>query len=119
MKVNASIVPHLEVATAKGTFAKQATKDGALAQAVVYYLPISGKKIIYMSVFEFPTKAFDRLKNPNQPPSYGQEVLRVNGDVFSVAGPSDSIFDPKSQDGILIAALYATIYKTVTYSATP
>ncbi len=119
MSVDTTILGHLIVSVASGESAKQATKNGALAQSIVYYLPSSGSKVIFISVFEFPAKIFDRLKNPNQPPSYGQEILRKNGVVFSVAGPQDSIFDPKTADGKNISALYATIYKPATYSANP
>lgn len=118
-KVDPSIVTHLSVRISTGNFAKAATKDGAKAQAIVYYTPTSGKEVIFMSVYLFPQAIFDRLKNPNQPPSYGQEVIRRNGEVLSIAGPSDSIFDPKSADGKNVTALYATIYKTSAYSPTP
>jgi len=116
MNVDPAIVTHLQVAEPKDSFAKQATKDGAIAQTLVYYIPDQGTKVIFMSVYEFPAAKFDQLKNPNQPPAYGEEVLRKDGKVFSVAGPKDSIFDPKSADGKRVAALYATIYKATTYS---
>ena len=119
MKVDARLVTHLTVTTPTNEFAKAATKDGAKAQVLIYYTPATGSKVIFMSAYLFPTKIFDRLKNPNQPPSYGQEVLRRNGEVLSVAGPSDSIFDPKSADGKNITALYETIYKASTYSTSP
>lgn len=115
MNVDAALVTHLTVEIPKNDFAKSATKDGAQAQVLLYYTPSSGSKVLFMSVYLFPAKAFDRLKNPNQPPSYGQEVIRRNGQVLSVAGPSDSIFDPKSADGKNITALYETIYKAATY----
>jgi len=118
MKVDSAIVTHITVAIPTNDFAKAAKKDGATSQVVLYYQPSSGAKVIFMSVYFFPAKAFDRLKNPNQPPSYGQEVIRRNGNVLSVAGPSDSIFDPKSKDGENISALYATIYKAATYTPT-
>ena len=117
MNVDTSIVSHLSVSVASGSYAKQATKDGAISQSIIYYIPSTGAKVIFMSVYEFSAATFDRLKNPSQPPAYGQEVLRKNGYVFSVAGPQDSIFDPKTADGINVSALYATIYKSATYSA--
>ena len=116
MKVDPAIVIHLEVAKSTGAFAQQATKDGAISQSVVYYIPEKGAKVIFMSVYEFSAAKFDHLKNPNQPPSYGTEVLRKNGKVFSVAGPQDSIFDPKSSDGKRVTELYSTIYNKSTYS---
>jgi len=67
-------------------------------------------------VYYFPAATFDALKNPNEPPAYGQEVIRKNGMVFSIAGPQDSIFDPNTQDGKNISTLYATITKPETYS---
>ena len=118
MKVDAALVTHLTVEIPKNDFAKSATKDGAQAQVLLYYTPASGSKVIFMSVYLFPAKIFDRLKNPNQPPAYGQEVTRRNGEVLSVAGPSDSIFDSKTSDGKNISALYETIYKATTYSPT-
>ena len=117
MKVNPAIVTHLIVSKAAGEWAKQAAKDGAMSQAVVYYQPVQGNRAIFMTVYEFPAVKFDRLKNPNQPPAYGQEVIRKNGIVFSIAGPQDSIYDPKTKDGKNITALYATIYKASTYIA--
>lgn len=117
MNVDTTILSHLVVSVAKGAYSKQATKDGAIAQSVLYYLPSKGDKVIFMSIYEFPAQKFDRLKNPAEPPPYGTEVLRNNGFVFSVAGPQDSIFDPKTADGKNISALYATIYKSATYTA--
>jgi hypothetical protein len=117
MKVDASLVTHLTVEIPNNDFAKTATKAGAKAQVLIYYTPATGAKVIFMSVYLFPAKVFDRLKNPNEPPAYGQEVIRRNGDVLSVAGPSDSIFDPKSKDGKNISALYETIYKAATYKS--
>ena len=117
MKVDPKIVAHLQVADATGDFSKQAKKDGALSQAIIYYQPQQGKKVIFMSVYLFPKAAFDKLANPNQPPSYGQEVLVHDGDVLSVAGPSDSIFDPSSPDGKNVSALYKTIYESSTYES--
>ncbi len=116
MNVDPALVTHLIVSSATGEWAKQAIKDGAKSQAVIYYIPAKGSRAIFMSVYEFPASKFDRLKNPNQPPLYGQEVIRKNGEVFSVAGPQDSIFDPKTQDGKNITALYLTIYKASTYT---
>jgi len=116
MNVDSAIVSHLAVTVASGDFAKQATKAGAISQSIIYYIPSTGSKAIFMSVYEFPVATFDRLKNPAEPPAYGQEVLRKNGFVFSVAGPHDSIFDPTTADGKNVSALYATIYKSDTYS---
>lgn len=115
MKVDAQLVSHLTVETPTNDFAKSATRAGAKAEALILYTPTNAPKVIFMSVYLFSAKAFDRLKNPSEPPAYGQEVIRRNGDVLSVAGPSDSIFDPKSADGKNISALYETIYKAATY----
>ena len=118
MKVDTQLISHLTVETPTNDFAKSATKAGAKAEALIYYTPATGSMVIFMAVYLFSAKAFDRLKNPNEPPAYGQEVIRRNGDVLSVAGPSDSIFDPKTSDGKNISALYETIYKATTYSPT-
>ena len=119
MSVDKTIAGHLTVKVPPGDWAKQASKDGAISEAVVYYTPSKGSPAIFMSVYEFPSTIFDRLQNPNQPPPYGTEVIRKNGKVFSVAGPQDSIFDPKSQDGKNVGILYATIANPSTYSAAP
>ena len=116
MKVDSRILAHLVVSVASGDYATQAKKAGALTQSIVYYVPSSGPRAILMVVYEFPTKTFEQLQNPNQPPAFGQEVIRKNGEVFSIAGPQDSIFDPKSQDGKNVATLYATMFKSSTYS---
>ncbi len=116
MQVDSKIAPFLSVAAATGDFAKQAAAAGARAQAIIYYTTKSGNRAIFMAVYYFPAASFDALKNPNEPPAYGQEVIRRNGMVFSIAGPQDSIFDPNTQDGKNISALYATITKPETYS---
>ncbi len=119
MKVDAGLVTHLTVESPSNDFAKSATKAGAKAQAIIYYTPSTGSKVIFMSVYLFPAKTFDRLKNPNEPPAYGQEIIRRNDEVLSIAGPNDSIFDPKTIDGKNIAALYETITKPATSSPAP
>ncbi len=117
MNVDTTILSHLIVSVASGSYSKQATKDGAIAQSILYYQPNTGAKVIFLSFYEFPAQKFDRLTNPAEPPPYGTEVLRKNGFVYSVAGPQDSIFDPKTADGKNITALYTTIYKSDTYTA--
>jgi len=119
MNLDKSIASHLSVAVPTNDFALSAKKDGAISQVLLYYKPDKGDKVIFMAAYLFPQKSFDKLKNPNQPPSYGQEVIRRNGEVLSIAGPSDSIFDPNSTDGKNITALYDTIYKASTYSPAP
>ncbi len=117
MRVDTTILAHLIVSVASGSYSKQATKDGAIAQSILYYLPNKGDKVIFLSIYKFSAKKFDQLTDPAEPPPYGTEVLRKNGFVYSVAGPQDSIFDPKTADGKNITALYATIYKSATYTA--
>lgn len=119
MKVDSTIAPHLSVSAPSGEWPKEAKKAGAIDQSVIYYSPINGAKVIFMSVYYFPAKVFDSLKNPNELPAFGQEVIRKGGLVLSVAGPQDSIFDPKSQDGKNISTLYATITKPSTYTPAP
>jgi len=119
MKVDSKILPYLSVASATGEFAEQTRAAGAKDQALVYYSTKLGVKAIFMGVYYFPAAIFDALKNPNEPPGYGQEVIRKDGMVLSIAGPQDSIFDPKTIDGKNISALYATITKPGTYFSQP
>jgi hypothetical protein len=69
-------------------------------------------------VFLFPAAAFDAVQNPAEPPRFGIEVRRAGGTTLSVAGPQDSIFDPRSLDGKNISALYELTYRPSTYRTT-
>lgn len=115
MKVDSAIVTHLSVAKPSGDYANFAKKEGAISQSIIYYTPATGSKVIFASFYEFPIATFNRLSNPDQPPAFGQEIVRKGGIVFSVAGPQDSIFDPNTPDGKNISTLYSTLTKSSTY----
>lgn len=72
---------------------------------------------ILMTVFWIPAQAFDAAANPNEPPMFGQEVMRSGDHVLSVAGPQDSIYDPQTADGKAIGALYDAMYKRANWYA--
>jgi hypothetical protein len=62
-----------------------------------------------------PELVFDGAANPNEPPLYGTQVARTDGNVLSVAGPQDSMFDSESEDGINIGLLYEALYDPESY----
>ncbi len=115
MKVDSAIVTHLSVAKPSGDYANFAKKEGAISQSIIYYTPATGSKVIFATFYEFPIATFNRLSNPDQPPAFGQEVVRKGDVIFSVAGPQDSIFDPNTPDGKNISTLYSTLTKASTY----
>lgn len=95
-----------------GYFQKEVFEYGAVSASTIYYTDLATKEEhILLSVFLFPADKFDAAANPNEPPRFGQEVIRSDGKVLSVAGPQDSMFDPASQDGMNINALYELMYK--------
>lgn len=118
MTVPPGILPRLSTGPIEGPFGEQVRKAGALASTTVYYTPVGeGEKVIFMTVYWFPADQFDALQSPDQPPLFGQEVLRVGGNVLSVAGPLDAIFAPDTPDGRDLTALYGVIYLPQTYRA--
>jgi hypothetical protein len=117
MRVPQGILPRLSTGPIEGPFGEQVRQAGALASTTVYYQPIEdARKTIYMTAYWFPADRFDALQSPNQPPLFGQEVLRVDSNVLSVAGPVDAIFAPDTPDGRDLTALYGVIYLPETYS---
>ena len=92
-----------------GEFAASIFEAGGTSAATVTYAPITGAApSILMSVFWFPAADFDRAQNPNEPPRFGVEVLRTNGQVLAVAGPTDAMYD--GEDGAAITTLYKLMY---------
>jgi hypothetical protein len=119
MKVPAGVLPRLATGPIEGPFGDQVRAAGALASTTVYYSPLErGEKVIFMTAYWFPAGQFDALQSPNQPPLFGSEVLRKDGNVLSVAGPVDAIFAPDTPDGQNLTQLYGVIYLPDTYRAT-
>jgi hypothetical protein len=105
-----------EMKAEDGIFQADVFNYGAISATTIYYTDITAKeKVILLSVFLFPEDKFDAAANPNEPPMFGQEVIRESGNVLSVAGPQDSIFEPESQDGKNVTALYEAMYKPQTW----
>jgi hypothetical protein len=118
MNVPPALAPRLETGPVEGPFAQEVAGAGALASTTLYYRPVEqGEKVIFMTAYWFPADKFDALQSPDQPPLFGSEVLRSNGQVLSVAGPVDAIFAPDTPDGRNLTALYGVIYLPETYRA--
>lgn len=99
-----------------GDFQSEVFEYGAISATTIYYTDLEVKeKVVLLTVFLFPEDKFDAAANPNEPPMFGQEVIRADGNVLSVAGPHDSIFDPEVQDGKNITALYELMFKPKTW----
>ena len=100
-----------EMQASDGDFQKEVFDFGAISASTIYYTDLTKKQEhILLSVFLFPAEKFDAAANPNEPPRFGQEVIRTDGKVLSVAGPTDAMFEPSSQDGMNITALYELMY---------
>lgn len=83
---------------------------------MVYYQPAEGSRAILMSVYYFPAEKFDAAQNPNEPPSFGREVIRKDGKILSVAGPQDIIFEPDTEDSRNVIASNDLIYDPENYA---
>ncbi len=116
MAVPESIISRLSVSSLTGPYGEVAQQAGAVAATTVYYTPGSGQPSIFMTAYYFPAEAFDAAQNPQEPPPFGQPVIRSQGHVLSIAGPTDMMFDPSSEDGRNINTLYDLIYQSETYS---
>jgi hypothetical protein len=117
MQVPVGIAERLTTGPIEGPFGDQVRADGAAAATTVYYQPINGERVIFMTAYYFPADKFDALQAPDQPPLFGSEVLREGGFVLSVAGPLDAIFAPDTPDGRNLEALYGLIQLPSTYRA--
>lgn len=105
----------LSVEPMTGEWADQAYAAGVNSAATVTYTPDEGQSTILMGVYYMPESVFDGAANPNEPPLYGSEVARADGNVLAVAGPQDSIYDPDSEDGKNIGLLYEALYDPESY----
>jgi hypothetical protein len=118
MNVPPALAPRLETGPVEGPFGQEVERAGALASTTLYYRPVEqGEKVIFLTAYWFPADKFDALLSPDQPPLFGTEVLRQDGNVLSVAGPVDAIFAPDTPDGRNLTALYGVIYLPETYRA--
>lgn len=110
-----AIVSHLSSGEATGPFAEEVKQAGASASALVYYQPEQGEKTILMAVYYFPAGKFDAAKNPDEPPRFGEEVIRRDGMVLSIAGPHDTIYEPDTPDGKNVIKASELMYIAQTY----
>ena len=109
----------LTTAPVGGEFGREVEKAGALASRTVYFNPGPGEeslpKSIFMTAYYFPVAAFDAAQNPNEPPRFGQAVVRGKGRVLGIAGPQDTIYDPATRAGGDVVRLAERIYRAATY----
>ena len=105
----------LSVEPMTGDWADEAFAAGVTSAVTVTYTPDEGEPMVLMSVYFMPESVFDEAANPNEPPLYGVEVARADGNVMSVAGPQDSMFDSESEDGQNIGLLYESLYDLESY----
>ena len=105
----------LTVEPMTGEWAEEVFAAGVTEAATVSYTPETGEPVILMSVYFMPESVFDEAVNPNEPPLYGTQVARADGNVLSVAGPQDSMFDSESEDGINIGLLHEALYDPESY----
>jgi hypothetical protein len=105
----------LSVESMTGQWADEAYASGVTSAVTVTYTPDEGDSSILMGVYFMPESVFDGAVNPNEPPLYGSEVARADGNVLAVAGPQDSIYDPESEDGKNIGLLYEALYDPESY----
>jgi hypothetical protein len=116
LRLPSEIAEKLSVEAISGEWAEEVKKWGADAASLVYYQPAEGSRTILMSVYYFPSEKFDAAQNPNEPPSFGREVIRKDGKVLSVTGPQDTIFDAETLDAKNVVASNYVIYEPDNYT---
>lgn len=116
LRLPSEIAEKLSIEAISGSWAEEVEKWGAEAASVVYYQPEKGSRSILMTVYDFPAEKFDAAQNPDGPPSFGVEVIRKDGNVLSVAGPQDTIFDADTADAKNVIASNALIYEPESYA---
>lgn len=116
VRMPAEIAERLTTAPMSGPYAEDAAKAGVTASTLVNYETAAGQKAILMGVYYTPEDRFDAAQNPNEPPPFGQPVIRAGGMVLSIAGPHDTIFDPETVDGKNVVAASALIYEPGNYA---
>ena len=99
-------------------FTQQAKQAGAIAQMYINYTADDGSVHGFAGVYYFKKADFETAQNPHEPPIYGSKVVGENEMVLAIAGPQDSIFEPTTQDGKNVSALYTLVYdpKSFKYS---
>lgn len=110
-----TITSHLSTGETTGPFTKEVREAGATASTLVYYQPENGEKTILMAVYYFPADKFDAAKKPDEPPRFGDEVIRKDGMVLSIAGPHDTIYEPDTPDGKNVIRASELMYEAQTY----
>ena len=110
-------IENMELVTSSD-FTKQAKQAGAIAQMYINYTADDGSVHGFAGVYYFKKADFETAQNPNEPPIYGSKVVGENEMVLAIAGPQDSIFEPTTQDGKNVSALYTLVYdpKSFKYS---
>ena len=110
-------IENMELVTSSD-FTKQAKQAGAIAQMYINYRADDGSVHGFAGVYYFKKADFETAQNPNEPPIYGSKVVGENEMVLAIAGPQDSIFEPTTQDGKNVSALYTLVYdpKSFKYS---
>lgn len=113
-EVPSDIAKHLTIenmeSDTSSDFTAQAKQAGAIAQMYINYTADDGSIHGFAGVYYFKKSDFEKAQNPNEPPLYGSKVVEENEMVLAIAGPQDSIFDPATQDGKNVSALYALVY---------
>ena len=105
----------LSVEPMTGEWADEVFAAGVTSAVTVTYTPEEGDPAILMGVYFMPESVFDGAANPNEPPLYGTQVARADGNVLSVAGPQDAMYDSESEDGKNISLLYEALYDPESY----
>ena len=93
------IASHLSTGPLTGSWALQVKEAGARASVAVFYQPETGEKTILFTAYYFDADKWDAAQKPDEPPLFGEQVMRADGRVLSVAGPHDTIYDPGTPDG--------------------
>ena len=119
MKVPKDIAERLSVQDQAGDIGNEWTaqtyEDGAKAYVVVEYRADGGEVVGFMNAYYFSEADLDKTIFPDQVPPYGFKLIVDDGMALSIVGPQDSIFDPMSQDGKNISALYEILYEKKSY----
>jgi hypothetical protein len=102
-------IENMELGTSSD-FTKQAKQAGAIAQMYINYTADDGSVHGFAGVYYFKKADFETAQNPNEPPVYGSKVVEEKEMVLAIAGPQDSIFEPTTQDGKNVSALYTLVY---------
>lgn len=119
MKVPKDIAERLSVQDQAGDLGNEWTaltyEDGAKGFVEVEYRADSGEVVGFMRAYYFGEADLDKTIYPDEVPPYGIKLIVDDGMALSVEGPQDSIFDPMSQDGKNISALFEILYEKKSY----